>query len=84
MCDRVVFEDPFLRVYYPDKYKTQRMCDKAVDDSLAALKFVPGWFVTTKMIKKLFAALYADQNILYFNEDSGNVVFNYDYDLLCF
>ena len=28
------------------------------------------------MIKKLFTALYADENILYFNEDSGNVLFN--------
>ena len=28
------------------------------------------------MIKILFTALYADENILYFNEDSSNVVFN--------
>ena len=28
------------------------------------------------MIKKLFTALYADENILYFNEDSGDAVFN--------
>ena len=27
------------------------------------------------MIKKPFTALYADENILYFNEDSDNVVF---------
>ena len=51
------------------------MCDKAVDDCLAALKFVPDWFVTSKMIKILFTALYAYENILYFNEDSGNVTF---------
>ena len=29
------------------------MRHKAVDDCLAALKFVPDWFVTSKMIKKL-------------------------------
>ena len=52
------------------------MCDEAVDDSLAALKIILDWFVTSKMIKKLFTALYADDNILYFNEDSGNVVFS--------
>ena len=51
------------------------MCDKVVDDCLAALKFVPDWFVTSKMIKILFTSLYADENILYFNEDSGNVIF---------
>ena len=28
------------------------------------------------MIKELFTALYADENMLYFNEDSGNVVFS--------
>ena len=51
------------------------MCDKAVDVCLAALKFVPDWFVTSKMIKILFTALYADENRLYINEDFGNVVF---------
>ena len=51
------------------------MCDKAADDCLAALKFVPDWFVTSKLIKILFTVLYADENIPYFNEDSGNVVY---------
>ena len=30
------------------------------------------------MIKKLFTALCADENILYFAENFGNVVFNYN------
>ena len=30
------------------------------------------------MVKKLFTTLHADENILYFNEDSGNAVFNYN------
>ena len=51
------------------------MCDEAVDDCLAALKIAPDWFVTSKMIKILFTAFYVDDNILNFNEDSGNVVF---------
>ena len=76
MCDRVVSEDTFLIVYCPDKYKTQKICDKAVDDSLATLKLIPDWFVTSRMIKKLYTDLYADESILYFNEDSGNVVFS--------
>ena len=53
MCDKVVSENTFLIVYCPDKYKTQRMCDEAVDDCLAALKLIPDWFLTSKMIKKL-------------------------------
>ena len=51
------------------------MCDKAVDDCLAALKFVPNWFVARKMIKIRFAALYPYKNMFYFNGDSDNVVF---------
>ena len=52
------------------------MCDEAVDGSVPTLNFVPEWFVTSKMIKKLFTALYVDENVLYFDEDSGNVIFN--------
>ena len=50
------------------------MCDEPSDDSLAALKLIHDWFFTSKMIKKLFTALYADENILYFNKYSDNVV----------
>ena len=52
------------------------MCDKAVNNSLVTLEFVLELFVTSKMIKILFTYLYADENILYFNEDSGNVIIN--------
>ena len=74
MCDRIISDDLSLR-YVPNQYKTQQMWKKAADDCLATLKFVLDWFVTSKMIKILFTALYADENVLYFNEDSGNVVF---------
>ena len=40
------------------------MCDKAVDDCLAALKFVLDWFVTSKLITIPFTALYSDEYIL--------------------
>ena len=76
MCDRAISEDAFMIVYCPDKYKTQRMCDEAVDDCLAALKSIPDCFVTSKTIKTLLNALYTDDNILYFNEDSGDVIFS--------
>ena len=76
MWNRVISEDPFILVYCPDKYKIQIMCDEAVDDCLAALKFIPDGFVTSKMINKLLTALYSDDNILYFNKDSGDVMFS--------
>ena len=46
-------ENPFQLKYCPDKYKTQNMCDETVDDCLVALKFVPHYFVTSKMIKNV-------------------------------
>ena len=52
------------------------MLSTAVDNCLAALKFIPDWFVTSKMIKKLLTALYADDNILCFSEDSDDVIFS--------
>ena len=71
MCDRVASEGPFLVVNCPDEYITQRRCDEAVDDSLAD-KFFPIGLLQVK----LYTALYADVNILYFNEDSLNIVFS--------
>ena len=49
------------------------MCDKAVDNFLLALQFVANRFVISKMIKKLHNALFADDDIFFFDEDSGNV-----------
>ena len=40
------------------------------------MKLILNWFVTGKMIKEPFTALYADESILYFNENSGNIVFS--------
>ena len=63
MHDKIVSDDPFKLKYCHDRYKTQEMCNKAVQDFLPALKFVPDWFVTSKMIKN-FLLLYI-QIILY-------------------
>ena len=40
------------------------MCDKAVDGFLAALTFVPDWFVANKMIIKLFTLCTQMKNTL--------------------
>ena len=65
-------------VFCPYKYITQEICDEAANASLAALKLIPDRLVKSKMIKKLFTALYADENILYFYEDFDDAVFNYN------
>ena len=40
------------------------MCDEAVDDSLATLKLISNWFVTSTIFKKLFTSFYAGKTIL--------------------
>ena len=40
MCDRIVSENPFMIVYCPDRYQTQRLCDEAVHGCQAVLKLV--------------------------------------------
>ena len=55
------------------------ICDEAVDDSIAALKIASKFvnlFVTSKTIKNLYTALCSDQNILCFNEYSGDALFS--------
>ena len=39
--------------YILDKYKTQDVCDKAVDAYLPTLQTATHWFVTNKMLEKL-------------------------------
>ena len=51
------------------------MCDKAVDGFLSVLKFVPDWYITSKMIKKFHSTLFLDDDILFFDEESVNVTF---------
>ena len=42
------------------------MYDEVVNNTLAALKLIPNWFVTSKMIKKLDTALEEDDGLLFF------------------
>ena len=51
------------------------MCGEAADDGLAAFKFVPDWFGTTKMLEKLDNALHANDDLLFYNEYFDKVTF---------
>ena len=56
------------------------MCDKAILENGGALKSAPDCYKNQETcnkaskVIKVFTALHADENILYFNEDSGNVL----------
>ena len=51
------------------------MPDEAVDDSLAILKLILDWFVTSKTVEKMYTALHADDGLFFYVEDSGDVIF---------
>ena len=45
------------------------------DEALAALKLIPAWFVTSKLIEKRYTVLHADDGLVFIDEDSGDVTF---------
>ena len=51
------------------------MCDKAVDSCLLALEFVPDWFVTSRMTKKVDSAVFTNDYIVFGDLDSNFVTF---------
>ena len=76
MYDKAVSNEPFVLKYCLNRYKTQEMWDKAVDDFLPALTFLTDWFVTKQMIKKLHDDLFSDDDdIIFVNKDSNYVTF---------
>ena len=51
------------------------MSDETVDDCQAALKFIPDWFVTSKMLQKSGKPMHANNDMVFYNEDSDKVTF---------
>ena len=46
---------------------------------MPTLKFVPDWFVTSKMVKKLDDDLFSNDDMIFVNEDSNyNITFFID------
>ena len=81
MCIKAVDNNPSTIKYVLDQFKTQEMCIRLIfavnlDSRNSQEKTQTDWSDTSKMIKKLFTALYADEYILYFDEGFGNVVCN--------
>ena len=64
ICDIVVSLHPYVIVYCPDKYITQKMFYEAVDDSFSN---------SIETYSRLVC--YADDDLLFFDEDSGDVTF---------
>ena len=52
------------------------MCDKAVADCFAALKFIPDWFFISKMLGKFHDALLAKDDMLFSDEDFSKFTFS--------
>ena len=79
MCDKILSKTPFMFKYCPDKYITETMCNEAADNFLPIFYFIPDWFVTSKMFKRLYYFVCKSKyTLLYTLKDSVNAVFNYD------
>ena len=52
------------------------MCDEAGNDPLSVLIFFLIGLLQVKLLKNFFNALYTYNNIIYFNDNSGNVTFS--------
>ena len=50
MCKKVVEAVPSWLEPVPDNFKTQGMCNIAVQKRLCLLEYVPDWFVTKEQI----------------------------------
>ena len=77
MFDRVVSKNPFMLVYC--RSKTQKICNEAVDGCAEALKFIPDWFVTMKMLEMFHEMLeifhHTNDEIIIFDEDFSKVTY---------
>ena len=51
------------------------MCEKGIDACLAALKSLPDWCVTPKMLEDLDNTVFFHDNIDLDNDDPNNVTF---------
>ena len=67
MCYQVVSKEPFKLKHCHNKHKTPEICDKAVDSYQLALKFVPDWFVESKIIEKRDSAVFSNGDIFFGN-----------------
>ena len=55
--------------------KLKKCFNEAVDNCLETLKFIPDWFITSKMIEKLYDGLLADDDIFFLDEDFSKVTY---------
>ena len=53
MCDAAVCMETYFLANVLNRFKTRKMCDKAVRKEHFSLLFVPDWFVTQQQIKYL-------------------------------
>lgn len=71
MCEKGVSKIRSVLKYCLNRYKNQKKGYKALYDCLSALKFVSDWIFTNKMIQDLHEALFANDDVLFFNEYFG-------------
>ena len=74
-CVTELFPEIFYANIFPDRYKTKKMWEDAVEDCLATLKLIPDWFLINEMLEKFRDDLLANYDILFFDKKFSKVTF---------
>ena len=83
MSDRLFSDETFMLIYCLVRCKIQKMCDEAVDGFLAASKFIPDRFVTSKMLESFHDTLFSNFDVLVFDQGFIKVAcFSNEMDIL--
>ena len=75
VCDKDVSKEHLILKYCLDRRKTQKLSNKAVVACLLALKFVPDWVATSKILEILDDIVFSNKDIDLADIDSDIVTF---------
>ena len=70
-----MWQSYFCRSFYASILSWKRQNFEAVDNCLAALTFIPDWFVKSKMLEKLNNALPTKDDILFYDKNFDKITF---------
>ena len=67
-------------IYCPNRYKTERIYDEAVDDCMKTLKFIPNWFDASKILEKFHDTLLHEDftKVTFFSDQVGILAVDVD------
>ena len=71
MCNEIMRTMPEAFHCIPYRFKTQKTCDKAFEEDLFPLKFIPDWFVRPQQENLWYVDYYDDDGGHWDNDDEA-------------